>query len=67
MATEWSDEFVERRMAEHHRLQHDAESETIRAIIDEVQTLPKRNPKSWPKSGQLFLMQYAEPQERLPQ
>ena len=68
MATKWNDEFVERRMAQHRRWQHAVESEAIREIIDEVQTLPIRKPKS----GQLFescsgLMNYAAPQARLPQ
>jgi hypothetical protein len=43
-------EFIERRMAEHQRWQHAVEYALIEEIIDEVQALPKRKPKS----GELF-------------
>lgn len=51
MATKWSDEFVERRMAEHRRWQHDVEYALIEEILDEVQNLPPRRNKT----GRLFL------------
>lgn len=51
MATEtFSHEFIERRLAEHHRFLHDLEAQWTHEIIDEVQTLPKRKPRS----GDLF-------------
>ena len=51
MATEtFSHEFIEQRMAEHRRWQHDLEAQWTHEIIDEVQTLPKRRPRS----GDLF-------------
>lgn len=43
-------EFLEARMEEHRRQMHAIEREEIAAIIDEVQELPKRKPKS----GRLF-------------
>ena len=46
MATSWSLEFLERRMAEHKLWQHEAEHALIEEIIDEVQQLPKRKPKT---------------------
>ena len=50
MATKWSHEFIEQRLAEHHRWQHDLEAQYTHEIIDEVQALPKRKPRS----GDLF-------------
>lgn len=50
MATEFNAAFIERRMAEHQRWQHEVEYALIEEIIDEVQALPKRKPKS----GRLF-------------
>lgn len=50
MATEWSHEFLDRRMAEHRRWQREVEYALVEEIIDEVQALPKRRPKS----GRLF-------------
>ena len=47
----WSAEFVEQRMAEHKRWQHEVEYALIEEIIDEVQALPTRKPKT----GRLFL------------
>ncbi|HZW97198.1 MAG TPA: hypothetical protein VFF64_29915 [Candidatus Eremiobacteraceae bacterium] len=49
--TKWSMEFVERRMEAHRRWQHEVEYALIEEIIDEVQALPKRQPKT----GRLFL------------
>ena len=46
----WSAEFVERRMEEHRRKMHAIEYFLMEEIIDEVQELPKRQPKS----GRLF-------------
>jgi hypothetical protein len=37
--------FIESRMAEHRRWQHEAEYALIEEVIDEVQALPKRKPK----------------------
>ena len=50
MATKWSHEFIEQRLAEHHRWQHDLEAQYTHEIIDEVQSLPKRQVRS----GDLF-------------
>lgn len=50
MATEFNAAFIERRMAEHQRWQHEVEYALIEEIIDEVQALPKRRPKT----GRLF-------------
>ena len=51
MATEtFSHEFIARRTAEHRRWQHDLEAQWSHEIIDEVQCLPKRRPRS----GDLF-------------
>ena len=50
MATKFTAAFIERRMEEHKRWQHDAEYALIEDIIDEVQQLPKRKPKT----GRLF-------------
>ncbi len=47
----WSAEFVERRMEEHRRKMHEIEYFLMEEIIDEVQALPKRQPKT----GRLFL------------
>ena len=44
-------EFVEQRLAEHRRWQHEVEYALIEEIIDEVQALPPRKPKT----GRLFL------------
>ena len=50
MATKFTAEFLETRMAAHRRLIHDLEDEYVNEIIDEVQELPKRKPKM----GRLF-------------
>lgn len=50
MAIKFNAEFIERRMEEHQRWQHAVEYELIEEIIDEVQQLPMRKPKS----GRLF-------------
>jgi hypothetical protein len=50
MATKFNAEFIEQRMAEHRRLQHRAEHYLIGEIIEEVQELPKRKPRT----GRLF-------------
>jgi len=42
----WSAEFLERRTEEHRRWLHAIEHELIEEIIDEIQALPKRKPKS---------------------
>lgn len=42
----WSAEFLERRMEAHRRWQHETEKRLIEEIIDEVQSLPKRKPRS---------------------
>jgi hypothetical protein len=47
----WSQEFLDRRMAEHKRWQHAVEYALMEDIIDEIQALPKRQPKT----GRLFL------------
>lgn len=52
MATKFDGAFIERRMAEHKRFQHDLEAQWVNEIIDEVQALPKRKPRS----GDLFTM-----------
>lgn len=43
-------EFIERRFAEHRRWQHAALHQLIEEVIEEIQTLPTRKPKS----GYLF-------------
>jgi hypothetical protein len=43
--------ILEQRMAEHKLWQHEAEYALIEEIIDEVQALPKRKPKT----GRLFV------------
>ena len=48
--TKFTAEFLERRMAEHQRWQHAVEYLLIEEIIEEVQALPKRQPKT----GRLF-------------
>lgn len=50
MAIKFDAEFLERRMEQHRRWQHQAEHALIEEIIDEVQELPRRRPKS----GRLF-------------
>jgi len=50
MAIKFTAEFLEQRMAAHKRWQHDVEHALIEEIIDEVQELPRRNPKP----GRLF-------------
>ena len=50
MEIKFNAEFIERRMEEHQRWQHAVEYELIEEIIDEVQQLPMRKPKS----GRLF-------------
>jgi hypothetical protein len=52
MATEFNAQFIERRMAEHKRMQHDLEAQWSHEIIDEVQSLPRRQRRS----GDLFSM-----------
>ena len=49
-SSKWSHDFIERRLAEHHRWQHDLEAQWTHEIIDEVQCLPKRQVRS----GDLF-------------
>jgi hypothetical protein len=44
--------FIEEFMAEHKRYQHDLENQYINEIIDEVQALPKRKPRT----GELFTL-----------
>ena len=46
MATEFTAEFLERRMAEHKRQMHALEYQLMEEIIDEVMSLPRRRPKS---------------------
>lgn len=48
--TKFTPEFLAARMADHQRWQHAVEYELIEEIIDEVQQLPIRKPKS----GRLF-------------
>lgn len=45
-------QFIERRMSEHKRMQHDFEAQWTHEIIDEIQSLPKRKIRS----GDLFSM-----------
>jgi hypothetical protein len=52
MATKFTPEFLEQRMAQHARLQHDLEAQWTHEIIDEVQALPKRKPRT----GDLFTL-----------
>jgi hypothetical protein len=52
VATKFTAEFLEERMAQHRRFQHDLEAQWVHEIIDEVQSLPKRRPRS----GNLFTM-----------
>ena len=49
-SSKWSHDFIERRLAEHRRWQHDLEAQWSHEIIDEVQCLPKRQVRS----GDLF-------------
>lgn len=42
----WSQEFLERRMEEHRLCMHHTEKKLIEEIIDEIQALPKRQPRS---------------------
>lgn len=51
MAIKFDADFLERRMAEHRRWQHEVEYALVEEIIEEVQSLPKRPPKT----GRLFL------------
>jgi hypothetical protein len=44
--------FIEEFMAQHKRFQHDLEAQYVNEIIDEVQALPKRKPRS----GELFTL-----------
>ncbi|HXM64459.1 MAG TPA: hypothetical protein VN950_26600 [Terriglobales bacterium] len=46
MAIKFNSEFVEARMEQHRRWQHETEYALIEEVIDEVQALPKRQPKS---------------------
>jgi hypothetical protein len=52
MATKFTAEFLEQRMEQHRRFQHDLEAQWVHEIIDEVQSLPKRRPRS----GDLFTL-----------
>jgi hypothetical protein len=52
VAIKFTAEFLEERMAQHRRFQHDLEAQWVHEIIDEVQSLPKRRPRS----GNLFTM-----------
>lgn len=56
----WSAEFLEQRMEEHKRWQHDVENALIEEAIDEIQALPARAPR---KPGRLFLL-LPEPDEK---
>jgi hypothetical protein len=51
MATKFTAEFLERRMEQHRRWRHEVEYAMLEEILDEVQNLPARRPKS----GRLFL------------
>lgn len=51
MAIKFDEAFLERRMEEHRRWQHEVEYALVEEIIDEVQALPKRPPKT----ARLFL------------
>jgi hypothetical protein len=51
VAIEWSDEFVERRMREHQLWRHEVEYALIEEVLEEVQKLPARKPKT----ARLFL------------
>lgn len=59
MATKFAAEFLEQRMDEHRRFQHDLEDQYLNEIIDEVQALPKRKPRT----GYLFTL-LPEPSHR---
>lgn len=48
--TKFTAEFLEARLEQHRCHQHEVEYALIEEIIDEVQALPKRKPKS----GRLF-------------
>lgn len=50
--TKFDAAFIERRMEQHRRWQHQAEHALIEEIIDEVQEMPKRRPRT----GRLFEM-----------
>jgi hypothetical protein len=50
MAIKFDAEFLERRLAAHRRWQHEVEYALIEEVIDEVQALPARKPKT----GRLF-------------
>jgi hypothetical protein len=52
VATKFTVQFLEERMAQHRRLQHDLEAQYTHEIIDEVQSLPKRKPRT----GDLFTL-----------
>lgn len=52
MATKWSEEFLSQRMDVHRRYQRDLEAQYLSEIIDEVQALPGRKPRT----GDLFSM-----------
>ena len=52
MATEFNSRFLDERMEQHRRLVHDLEAQWTHEIIDEVQALPKRRPRS----GDLFTL-----------
>jgi hypothetical protein len=47
-AIRFNAEFVERRMAEHKRQQHEAEYILTQEIIQEIQAMPRRKPKTRP-------------------
>ena len=51
MAIKFDAAFIEQRMAEHRRWQHEVEYAMIEEILDEVQNLPPRRPKT----ARLFL------------
>lgn len=61
MATKFDAAFIERRMEQHRRWRHHTEKKLIEEIIDEVQTLPKREPRS----GMLLEFDRPEMQLRL--
>lgn len=51
MAIKFDEAYLEKLMADHRRWQHEVEYALIEEIIEEVQTLPKRPPKT----ARLFL------------
>lgn len=52
MATKFDAAFLAQRMQEHQRFLHDLETQYVHEIVDEVQALPKRKPRT----GDLFTL-----------